>query len=325
VPDAHPAGRPLSGSPPAIVVDGLARQFGTVRALDGLSFTVPRGQVAGLLGHNGAGKTTTIRVLNGVISASAGRAQVLGLDAGVDGPLIRSRTGVLTETPSLDERLTARENLALAAAIFGVAGAAIGRRVDELLERFRLADRADDRAGGFSRGMKQRLALARALVHDPELIFLDEPTAALDPVAARDVYELIREFAGEQQRSVVITTHNLVEAQRLCDRVIILRHGRPIADGTPAELGRAISATGRVEIEVRPDEIDSGLAAVRAKLPDARVSADGETLAIEGLSRDRLPDVIRELAGAGVSIYRVTPAEPTLEDVYFDLHAEDGP
>jgi ABC-2 type transport system ATP-binding protein len=307
----------------AIAIDGLTRDFGIVRAIDQLSISVPRGQVAGVLGHNGAGKTTSIRVLNGLLGPTAGRALVLGMDPTLDGPRIRARTGVLTETPALDERLTARENLAVAAQIFGVAASSIPGRVAELLERFGLADRAVERTAGFSRGMKQRLALARALVHDPELLFLDEPTAALDPVAARDVHELIRGYAEDEGRTVLITTHNLVEAQRLCDRVIILRHGRLIADGSPRELGRQLTGAGSVEIDVGQGDAERAVAIVAKVGSGATAHAEGETLSIEGIGHARLPQLIAELVRAGVSIYRVSPADPSLEDVYFSLHADD--
>jgi len=309
---------------PAVVADGLTRDFGPVRAVDGLSLTIPLGQVSGLLGHNGAGKTTTIRVLNGLLSPTAGGASVLGLDPRTHGPQIRARTGVLTENPSLDERLTARENLGFAAQLFGVAGAAVAERVDRLLADFGLRERADDRTAGFSRGMKQRLALARALIHDPELIFLDEPTAALDPVAARDVHELIRAMAAEQRRTVVITTHNLVEAQRLCDRVVILRHGRSIADGTPTDLSRQLAGSGRVEIEVGAGQAELAAATVRDGRDGANATVEGELLLVDGVGRDGLPPVVEALVAAGVAIYRVTPSEPSLEDAYFALHAGNG-
>lgn len=307
----------------AIATQSLSRDFGAVRALTDLTMAVPRGQVAGLLGHNGAGKTTTIRILNGLLAPTAGTVEVLGMDPATDGHAVRARTGVLTETPSLDERLTARENLAFAAQLFGLAARAARTRVGELLERFDLAERADDRTAGFSRGMKQRLALARAVVHDPELIFLDEPTAALDPVAARDVHQLIRSYAGDERRTVVITTHNLVEAQRLCDRVVILRHGRPIADGTPAELSRQLAGAGRVEIEVAAAEGERAVAAAQPLLDGAAAQVEGDVVVIEGFGRERLPVLVRQLADAGVSIFRVSSAEPSLEDVYFALHADE--
>lgn len=308
----------------AIAIEGLTRDFGAVRALDGLTLTVARGQVAGLLGHNGAGKTTSIRILNGLLAPTSGRASVLGMDPQRHGPQIRARTGVLTETPSLDERLTARENLAFAAQLFGVPSASVASRVVELLATFGLSERADDRAAGFSRGMKQRLALARALVHDPELILLDEPTAALDPVAAREVHELVRGYADDEARTVVITTHNLVEAQKLCDRVVILRNGRAIAEGAPADLARQLSVATQVEIEVAPGDATAADQVARG-LPDgASATLDGETLVVDGLGRDRLPALVAELARAGVSIFRVNPREATLEDVYFALHDESG-
>jgi ABC-2 type transport system ATP-binding protein len=309
--------------PTAVSAHDLARHFGAVRAVDGLTFTIPSGQVVGLLGHNGAGKTTTIRILNGLLQPTFGETYVLGMDPQRSGPKIRARTGVLTEQPSLDERLTARENLRFSAELFGVAAAAASSRIDDLLERFGLSERAADRVGGFSRGMKQRLALARALIHDPELLFLDEPTAALDPVAARDVHDLIRTFADEPGRTVVITTHNLVEAQRLCDRVIILRRGRSIADGTPAELSRHLAGSGRVEVDVDPAQLPEAVAAARAAADGTQVEHERETLTVSGLGHEGLPALVAALVRAGISVYRVMPSEPSLEDAYFALHADE--
>jgi ABC-2 type transport system ATP-binding protein len=171
-------------SVPAFVTDGLTRHFGEVVAVNRLTLEVQPGEVFGFLGHNGAGKTTTVRLLNGVLAPTSGTARVLGLAPVEQGPALRRRTGVLTETPSLDERLTGRENLKIFAALYGVPQREIAARVTDLLEVFDLADRGDEKAGDYSKGMKQRLALARALIHGPELLFLDEPTSGLDPVAA---------------------------------------------------------------------------------------------------------------------------------------------
>jgi ABC-2 type transport system ATP-binding protein len=203
---------------PIIVTHGLTRRFADTLAVDDLTLDVYPGEVFGFLGHNGAGKTTTVRLLNGVLTPSAGQARILGLDPMADGPALRRQTGVLTETPSLDERLTARVNLSLYADLYGVPKAEVKHRVDALLAAFDLTERADDKVGEYSKGMRQRLALARTVVHEPTLLFLDEPTAALDPVAARQVHEMILRTAREG-RTVFINTHNLVEAQRLCDRV----------------------------------------------------------------------------------------------------------
>jgi len=308
----------------AIAVSGLHRRFGRVTALDGISFSVGRGEVVGLLGHNGAGKTTTIRVLNGLFAPHEGEVRVLGLDPATDGARIRARSGVLTETPSLDERLTARENLAFFARLYALEPARARTRVAELLERFELTDRARDKVSGFSRGMKQRLALARALLHDPELLFLDEPTAALDPVAARDVHDLIRGFAGEDDRTVMISTHNLVEAQRLCDRVLILRQGQLVAEGTPQELARRLGRSARVEFELDPDQRQRAIDLL-ATTGHVGQAAGDDVVAADGVSREDLPRLVALLAAQGVALYRVSPAEPTLEDVYFALYGAHEP
>ncbi len=305
---------------PLLEVRDLRRDFGSVRAIDGLSFEIGSGEVVGLLGHNGAGKTTTIRVLNGLLLAHGGAVRVFGLDPADSGPEIRARTGVLTESPSIDERLSARENLAFAATLFGVASAAVPTRVAELLERFGLTARADDRTTGFSRGMKQRLALARTLVHAPQVLFLDEPTAALDPAAARDVHELIRDFAADETRTVVITTHNLVEAQALCDRVVILRNGRSIADGTPAEISRRLGDRLSVIVEVGSGQAPIAETAIRDGSAELSVEAAGDVLTVTGLDWSRIPVVVSALVGRGVDVYRISPAEPSLEDAYFALH-----
>jgi ABC-2 type transport system ATP-binding protein len=311
----------LSGTP-VLEVSGLGRTFGEVVALEDVTFRVPAGQVVGLLGHNGAGKTTTIRLLNGLLAPSSGGAKTLGHDPWREGPAVRGGTGVLTETPSLDDRMTAREAMAFFAELWGVPRPEVTRRIDDLLDRFDLADRADDRVGGYSRGMRQRLALARTLIHDPPVLFLDEPTAALDPIASIGVRDLVRSLAVGRDRTILICTHNLVEAQELCDRVIILRRGRVIADGTPAEVANSASLPTRVELEVDPEHADIGLRIARATA-DGAVSDLGEgRIGIDGLGRDGIPRLVAELVAAGASVYRVTPDQPTLEDAYVALYGE---
>ncbi len=313
---------------PAIRATDLARRFGGVRAVDGLSFEVRTGETFGLLGHNGAGKTTTIRLLNGLLGRDAGAAEVLGLDPAVDGVGVRGRTGVLTETPSLDERLSATENLTFYGRLYGVAPDRLRAQVAALLGTFGLSERADDRVGGFSRGMKQRLALARTLVHDPEILFLDEPTAALDPVAARDVHDLVEGFRRDRGRTVVLTTHNLVEAERLCDRVLIMERGRALALGSPAELARAVSVPRTVEIEVPPEQVAAALELLGAASIGEVAAGDagGERLTIRVPGRESIPAAVALLARAEIPIYRVAEREPDLEAAYFALHglAPDG-
>ncbi len=300
--------------------DGLGRTFGDVVALDGVSFVIPAGQVVGLLGHNGAGKTTTIRILNGLLAPSAGVARTLGQDPSADGPAIRARTGVLTETPSLDDRMTARESMRFWAELWGVPRASVELRIAELLDRFDLVERADDRIGGYSRGMRQRLALARTLIHDPPVLFLDEPTAALDPIAAIGVRDLVRSLAAGRDRTILLCTHNLVEAQELCDRVLILRHGRLVADGTPAEVADAAALPTGLELEVDSEHVAEALRVIAARANATAADLGGGRIRVEGLRRDDLPQLVAELVASGASVYRVSPEQPTLEAAYVALY-----
>ena len=305
-----------------IQISSLTRRFGENNAVDQLSLEVQAGEIFGFLGHNGAGKTTTVRLLNGVLEPTSGETRVLGLDPQTDGPALRAKTGVLTETPSLDERLTARDNLSIYADLYNVPQADVPDRVSSLLSEFELADRADEKVGGYSKGMKQRLALARALLHKPELLFLDEPTSSLDPVAARHVHSLVENLARREGCTVFICTHNLVEAQRLCDRVAVMEYGRLVALGTPSELTRQYVKRLDVDLEVDPAQMDSALQILQ-ELPDLVVGApqqekDVLTLTISG--REAIPKLIFVLVQKGLHIYRLAPQEADLEEVYFALH-----
>lgn len=312
-----------AANPPVVVAEGLSRRFGETLAVEELSLAIQGGEVFGLLGHNGAGKTTTVRLLNGVLTPSAGTIRVLGLDPVTQGPQVRARSGVLTETPSLDERLTARVTLRLYAEIFGVAGAEVNRRVDELLALFGLSERADEKVGGYSKGMRQRMALARTLIHKPDIIYLDEPTAALDPVATREVHSLIRNASQVEQRTVILCTHNLIEAERLCHRVAVLARGRVLAMGTPAELAEQYGSKQRWALEVDPASQDKAAQAL-ARLPwDVAVENENHgALHVQGIARCHVPEAIALLVNEGVRIYAVSPIEATLEDVYFALQGK---
>jgi ABC-2 type transport system ATP-binding protein len=305
---------------PVIIADGLTRRFGDLVAVDKLNLEVFPGEVFGFLGHNGAGKTTTIRLLNGVLAPSSGMACVFDLDPMDDGPAVRRQTGILTETPSLDERLTGRENLEIYADLYGVPPAEVSDRVGHLLETFELAQRADERAGDYSKGMKQRLALARALLHRPPLLFLDEPSAGLDPLAARRVHEMITRLSHEERRTVFLCTHNLAEAQKLCDRVAVLEHGRLVALGTPADLARQWGRSQRLQIEIDPAGLPAALEVLRTSLGINDPAQENGSLVISGASREAVPGLVAALVAAGVQIYRVAPQETSLEDVYFALH-----
>ncbi|MBX3000853.1 MAG: ABC transporter ATP-binding protein [Caldilineaceae bacterium] len=305
---------------PVIQMDGVSRRFGDVIAVDELSIQVRAGEIFGVLGHNGAGKTTTVRLLNGVLTPTGGVMRVLGLNPIEDGPQLRRRTGVLTETPSLDERLSARENLIFFATLYGVDTPDIARRVGEMLETFELSDRANEKVGGYSKGMKQRLALARSLIHRPDLLFLDEPAAALDPVATRQLHGLIRRLSHYEKRTIFLCTHNLDEAQRLCDRVAVLEHGRLVAIGTPAELGRQLGSAVQLDLEVSPIHMAVALSILK-EFPNLVATPDQEgEIEVSGAQREQIPALVAALAKASVPIYRVALQEPSLEDVYFALH-----
>ena len=310
---------------PVITTQGLTRRFGEITAVDQLDLEIYRGEVLGYLGHNGAGKTTTVRLLNGVLTPTSGKMSVLGLDPSVDGAELRQRTGVLTETPSVDERLTAYENLRIFAALFNVPPETVDQRVGELLEVFQLTDRAGDRVGEYSKGMKQKLALARALIHQPEVIFFDEPTSGLDPVITRQVHTLIQDLSKNGGHTVFLCTHNLAEAQRLCDRVAVLENGKLVALGSPAELAGELWKGMRLEFETTQEALPTALKTLQ-EMPDAHeitTSEDQPAISLVLTLRDQVPEMVSRLVGAQVPLYRLTPQEPTLEDIYFALHEND--
>jgi ABC-2 type transport system ATP-binding protein len=307
---------------PLILTERLTRRFGPTMAVDALTLTIDRGEIFGFLGHNGAGKTTTVRLLNGVLTPTAGRMTVLGLDPVTQGAQVRQQTGVLTETPALDDRLTARESLHFAAELYCMPVAQIDRQVITMLTTFGLRERADDQIGTYSKGMRQRLALARTILHDPQLIFLDEPTSGLDPVATRDVHELIIRLSRTQGRTVFLCTHNLIEAQRLCDRVAVLAHGRLLALGTPAELAQQFGRNQQVQVVVEPAQIEQALPLLAAWPGVTAVQPDNHAagaLTLQGVLRPVIPQLITALVQANISIYSVVATEPTLEEVYIGL------
>jgi ABC-2 type transport system ATP-binding protein len=287
--------------------------------VDGLTLEVLQGEVFGFLGHNGAGKTTTVRLLNGVLTPESGAARVLDLSPVRDGPALRRHTGVLTETPSLDERLTGRENLRIYADLYGVSFNRVEDRVEGLLATFELADRADERVESYSKGMKQRLALARALLHEPQILFLDEPTAGLDPVATRRVHEMIARLSQQEGRTVFLCTHNLVEAQKLCDRVAVLQRGGLVALGTPAELAQQLGRSQRLEIELDPTDLPAAEVIIHGLSHVQQVAQQEGIITLQGVRRESIPELINLLTRADVRIYRVSPQEPSLEDIYFAL------
>ena len=297
----------------------LSRRFGDRIALDDVSFTLEAGEIFALLGPNGAGKTTTLRILAGLIAPSSGSVQVDGELMGPrSAPRLRAHIGFLTEAPGLWDRLTVRQNLLVYARLYGLSSPE--RAVETALERFEIRDRGDDRAAQLSKGLKQRVALARSILHDPRIAMLDEPTSGLDPESARDVRELILSLR-ERGRAVLLCTHNLDEVERVADRVAVLST-RLVAIGTPSSL-RARLFTPRVRVVLaQPAEPFAGTLR-QAGLAD--VAADGVVLSV-GIAGTSVttPDLVRRLVEAGASIESVLPEEPPLEDVYLKLLNPEG-
>ena len=300
---------------------GLGKRFRALTAVDDLSFTVGDGEIFGILGPNGAGKTTTVRMLSGLIAPSEGGARVNGLELGPDSQRIRAITGILTESPGLHDKLTARENLGYYGRLYGLRGAGLRRAVDRYLDVVGLPDVGDRRVGGFSKGMRQKVAIARALLHEPDVLYLDEPTSALDPSAAK----VIRDFVAtlrDAGRSIVVCTHNLDEAERLCDRIGIMRTTLLTVD-TPARLRRRNgSAAVRVELvgARRPESFLDLLAAL--PFVEAARADDGALVVEVGDPRGDNPELVRALVDAGARIVGVAEDAVTLEQVYLDMVGE---
>ena len=304
-------------------VNKLQRLFGQHMAVDEMTFHVKQGEVFGLLGPNGAGKTTTVRMLNGILPPSAGIARVFGYDPVVDGGSIRRKTGVLTETPALYERLSAYDNLEFFATLQEIPQDNLAQRVDEMLEFFDLTHRAKDKVETFSKGMKQRLALARALIHKPPLLFLDEPTSGLDPEASQQVNDLIAELTKQNGQTVILATHNLTEAQRLCDRVAIMNKGKILALGSLDELARKLWPVTWVDIKLYKASSMNAPELLKTHRGVIQVIVENEALSIQVEKDDVIPEVVRFLVEQGEAIRKVTPRDYTLEDIYFALQAGD--
>ena len=292
----------------------LTRRFDARVAVEDVSFEVEPGEVFALLGPNGAGKTTTLRMLAGPIAPTSGAVHVDGEPmTRATAARLRGRIGFLTEAPGLWDRLSVRQNLRVYARLHGLPDPE--RAVDEALETFGLRDRGADAAAQLSKGLKQRVALARTLMHRPSTVLLDEPTSGLDPEAARDVRELIQRLRRER-RAVLLSTHNLDEVERVADRVAVLR-GRLVASDTPAALrARLFGARVRVALGAAAPSFAPVLRA--AGFRDVREEAESLSIAVDDTSR-RAPEIVRALVHAGAEVREVAAEEPPLEDVYLRL------
>jgi ABC-2 type transport system ATP-binding protein len=301
----------------AIEAVDLTKAYGEdVQALDGLTFSVPAGTVFGLLGPNGAGKSTTVKVLTTLAHPDGGSARVAGFDVLGEPARVREAIGVVSQAGGLDQEATGRENLRLQGQVFGMGGKELETRIGELLGQFGLADAGDRLVREYSGGMKRRLDVAQALVHKPQVLFLDEPTTGLDPEVRAEMWEEIGRLAGEGL-TVLLTTHYLEEADRLATQLAIVDKGRVVAEGSPDELKRGLRGDAiHVELDADADE-----AAVREALE--RVDGVGEVLIDERVVHARaedgartVPAVLAALEGAALEVGSVTVARPSLDDVY---------
>lgn len=301
-----------------IQTENLTRKFGDLVAVDRLDLAIDEGEVFGFLGPNGAGKTTTVRMLAGLIAPTSGGATVAGYRIGQDNQRIHQAVGVLTESPGLYGKLSAYRNLEFFAQLYGVADRAT--QIEKYLKMLQLWERRNEPAGRFSKGMRQKVALARALLHEPQVLFLDEPTAGLDPEAAKLVRDFIEQLAQEEQRTIFLCTHNLAEAERLCDRIGLIKQ-RMVRVGTPAELkGELYGRRTVIQLRKTPPEIERAL---RLDFIGGVHLADNRLTVTLSDPLEQNPLLVRRIVELGGEIQWVEEQRHTLEDVYLDLISEE--
>ena len=300
--------------------EGLTKKFGDLIAVDGVSFKVEEGEVFGFLGPNGAGKTTTVRMLCCLISKTSGEARIGGYDVGKDADSlkIRKMIGLVPDSVGLYEDLTAYDNLDFYGKLYGCTEAQRKESIERFLKMLGLWDKKDVPAGTFSKGMKQKLAIARALIHDPRVLFMDEPTVNLDPESAKTVREFILELKKEK-KTVFLNTHNLDEAQRICDRIAIL-NTRLMAIGTAEELERSVR--GRQTV-VQLAQVNDAIMGALGRLSAGKVTRDGNIITIDVTDPEKEnPEIMRAIVGAGGDVQSVSISTSTLEDAYLKLVKE---
>jgi ABC-2 type transport system ATP-binding protein len=299
-----------TGPETVIQIDGLRHQYGDRAALNGVSFTVKRAEIFGLLGPNGSGKTTMFRILSTLMLPAAGRALILGHDVALDPSGVRRQIGVVFQSRSIDVKLSAEENLIHVGHLYGITGSALKKRVAEMLERVSLTDRAKDRAETFSGGMQRRLELAKGLLHRPQVLLLDEPSTGLDPGARRDLWQYLQVLRDQEGVSIIVTTHLMEEAEK-CDRLAILSQGNLVGLGTPAQLKSEIGGDV-ILLDAREPQNLAG--AISARFGVEAVVLDDGRVRIEREAGHRfITDVVEAFPG---EIDAVSVSKPTLEDVF---------
>lgn len=314
-----PAPPPLPhDAEPVVALRGVRRSFGGVHALDGLDLVVPRNSITVLLGPNGAGKTTAARMITGALDPHAGEVRTFGLDPAVDGEEVRRRCGVVSAKPALYDRLSGWDNLTYAAALYGLGGDR-SSRIRECAARFGIEHALDQLVGGYSTGMKTRLALSRSVLHDPDLLLFDEPTSGLDPESSHAVLELIRQMQRDGS-TIVMCTHLLLEAEGLAEQVVVLDRGRNLISGRPDQLMRRYWP----DLVVRVEAEDPSSLELLADHPLVRTFRPGAPAEVVVTAPDAVPDLVAALVAAGARLTRVDPHEPSLEDLYFAVRAGQG-
>ena len=301
----------------AINVEGITKRFGAILAVDNVTFSVQSGEIFGLLGPNGAGKSTLIRMLTTLVPPTSGTAIVAGHNIIADPNAVRCNIGVIPQNMTSDPELTCAENIGIHARLFGITGAARRRRTQELLEAVGLADRANALASTLSGGMRRRLEIARGLVHNPQILFLDEPTTGLDPVSRISVWEMITHLRVQEGRTLFLTTHYMDEADRLCDRLAIVDQGKVVAMDTPVSLKSSVPGASRIEIQFEPD-LPNGAADLE-RLPAVKsVRALGSST--YRVSSDRGPASAQELIelarDLSLELKALSVQSTTLDDVF---------
>ena len=308
---------PAAGAP-AIEVTGLRKAFGDVQALDGVDLTVPTGTVLGLLGPNGAGKTTAVRVLTTLLKPDAGTAKVTGLDVVRDAAALRARIGLAGQYAAVDENLTGAENLIMVGRLYGEGRAAARRRAQDLLGRFDLLDAAKRPAKTYSGGMRRRLDLAAALVANPPVLFLDEPTTGLDPRSRLGLWETIEGLVAEGT-TVLLTTQYLDEADRLADTIAVMADGKVIAEGTSDELKARVGGE-RLEVRLADPAAAGPAAEALAAMSDEPVSIDTDAVRLTVRRRTgAIVEAVRRLDEAGIGVDDLALRRPTLDDVFLSV------
>jgi len=297
----------------AVAVQELTKSFGTLVAADRVSFTIEQGEIFGLLGPNGAGKTTTLSMLSTILEPTSGTAEIMGIDIKKDQDGVRKAIGIVFQDQSLDEELTAQENMDFHGRLYRIPKGVREQRTEELLKLVELYDRRNDIVKTFSGGMRRRLEIARGLLHHPQVLFLDEPTIGLDPQTRNLLWKYIETLAKEKNITIILTTHYMEEADRLCNRIAIIDHGKIIAMDTPARLKDAIG--GDVVTIRSPDT---------AKIPDAlpvpwvkrQETREGEVILTLENAEQHLSEIVTRLDAEKIAITSISVHKPTLEDVF---------